>query len=404
MTTINLDRLYRIGLENAIAVKEYKKRFIYDKLYTLTNQKSNEKPPIILISGLQGIGKTTLMLQLFNQIENSFYFSADSILVRASTIYDVVENAYRNGYTTIFIDEIHKYPNWIIELKNVYDSFNISVIASGSSTAALKKGSLKLGRRALNIPLSPLTFSEYVYLQTGEKYVANLNDVLDKKSSIRWLANHPSVEKYYKMYLETGGFPIKQITRNTLFSSIKKMIYEDALSEFNLTKYKVDVCEKLLAFLSSSEPGEFSYTSFSSISDYSKSTVYESVNMLKELELISIIEQRSANSKAKSIVKLLFSHPNLRAAFANQLMIEPSIGALREEYFVFHMKSLDLPIFVPKKMRKNPDYEVLLNDKYKVLEIGGKNKGKSQLMGREGYILDDINLIVLGFVQEIDQK
>ena len=397
-----IDKLYRIAVENAAQVSSYKKRFAYEKVKELLDEEAQGKKPAVLISGLRGIGKTTLMLQLFNDVKGAFYFSADSIIVKTSTIYNIVEEAYRQGYSSIFIDEIHTYPRWTEELKNIYDDFNVRIIASGSSTAAIKKGSIILGRRALDFPLSLLTLREFFYLKENEDYTATIDDVMDRKAAIRWLATHPKAEKYYKEYLSVGGFPIAE--RGIIFKLIKRMIYEDALAEFSLTKNKVDVSERLLGFLSLSKPGEFSYTSFSSMSGYAKSTIYEVVEMLKELGLLRSVEEKTPKAEAKGSMKLLFSHPNLRAAFADQLMKEPEIGALREEYFLFHMANLGYPTFLPKKMKKNPDYNVKIGNSELLFEIGGASKTAKQLGGREGIVLDDEALVVLGFVQRTDQK
>ena len=182
------------------------------------------------------------------------------------------------------------------------------------------------------------------------------------------------------------------------------MIYEDAIAEFSLTKSKVDVMERLLSFLAASTPGEFSYTSFSSLSGYGKSTIYEAVQLLKELGLITIISEKTPKAKAKSTIKLLFAHPNLRAAFAEQLMQEAGIGALREEYFVFHIAQLGFPIFIPKAMKKAPDYEVTIEGRKLLFEIGGASKTRTQLEWREGLVMNDETLMVLGFVQPTDQN
>ncbi|MEM2948761.1 MAG: AAA family ATPase [Candidatus Anstonellales archaeon] len=400
---VELDRLYRIALENAAAVSTYRKRFAYEKLKELVIKRSSGKFPIVLLSGIRGVGKTTLMLQLFSEMNGAFYFSADSILVKTSTIYAIVEQAYREGYDPIFIDEIHRYPRWIEESKNIYDDFGIRVIASGSSTAAIKKGGILLGRRAVDFQLPLLTFGEFFYLRENERYSATMDEVVNKKSAIRWLAAHPKVDRYYKNYFSTGGFPMTVSEKGAIFKLIKRMIYEDALAEFSLTKNKVDVAERLLGFLSLSKPGEFSYTSFSSMSGYAKSTVYEAISMLKELEILRSIEEKTPKSEAKGTMKLLFSHPNLRSAFAEQLMKEPEFGALREEYFLFHMASLGHPIFIPKKMKKNPDYIVKLEDSTLIFEIGGGSKTAEQL-GKKGVVMDDNSLMVLGFVQKTDQK
>lgn len=400
---VDLDKLYRIALENSAAVKEWKKRFLYSKLKKKL-EAGGYKHPAILISGIRGVGKTTLMLQLFSESQDAFYVSADSIAVKSTTIYALVEQVYRTGHKTIFIDEIHKYPLWVEELKNIYDDFSVQIVASGSSVASIKKGSILLGRRALDVPLSPLTFGEFLYLREGQHFNAAMEDVLDRKKTIRWLAEHPQIEKHYKEYLSIGGFPLKTEEKGAIFKLIQRMIYEDAIAEFSLSKSKVDVVEKLLSFLAASTPGEFSYTSFSSLSGYGKSTVYEAVQLLKELGLITIISEKTPKAKAKSTIKLLFAHPNLHAAFAEQLMQEPEIGALREEYFIFHASNLGFPIFIPKAMKKNPDYEVTISSRKLLFEIGGASKTRAQLEGREGLVMNDEALLVLGLVHKTDRK
>ncbi len=402
---VDIDKLYRIALENASQIKGWRKRFLYPELKKrLGAGKGGAKKSAILISGMRGTGKTTLLLQLFNEEKDAFYFSADSIVAKTSTLYAIVEQAYRTGHRTIFIDEIHTYSRWIEEMKNVYDDFDLQIVASGSSIASIRKGAILLGRRATDVPLRPLTFGEFFYLSYGQQYEADLEDVFDKKRMIRWLAEHPHVEKQYKKYLSIGGFPLQAEEKGAIFSLIKRMIYEDAVAEFSLSKNKVDVIESLLSFLAVSRPGEFSYTSFSSMNGYGKSTIYEAITMLKELGLIVVIEEEAPKAKAKATIKILFGHPNLRAAFADQLLQEPGIGALREEYFAFHIAQLGLPIFIPKAMKKSPDYEVKIRNKKLLFEIGGRSKTNEQFEGREGKVITDEHLIVMGFVQKTDQK
>ncbi|MEW6528395.1 MAG: AAA family ATPase [Candidatus Micrarchaeota archaeon] len=403
---IEIEKLYRVAVENTLLVKDYRKRLLYPKLKRLIEEfkGQNMKKPVIIVPGIRGIGKTTLLIQLFDEYKESFYFSADSVLIKSEGLYNTIEHLYRNGYKIIFIDEIHQYVRWINELKNICDNFDLTIVVSGSSTAALKKGAITLGRRAIEMPLSPLTFREFVYILDCADYSASLEEAVDKKNTIHWLAAHPDIEKHYRTYLNLGGFPSGISAKDAIFRLMKKMIYEDALAEFSLSENKVDVAERLLSFLASSKPGEFSYTSFSLMSGYAKSTVYEAARMLYELGIIRYIEEDSPKAKAKATVKLIFSHPNLRSAFADQLMREAELGALREEYFVFHISELGFPIFIPKKMRKVPDYLVKIGEKTVLFEIGGSSKGTSQFEGKKGVVMNDDALIVLGFVQKTDQK
>jgi len=74
------------------------------------------------------VGKTTLMLQYIKENlakeQKAFYFSADSVYFRQSTLLEFVNDLYNlEGHRFFFIDEIHKYANWHQELKNLYDAF-----------------------------------------------------------------------------------------------------------------------------------------------------------------------------------------------------------------------------------------------------------------------------------------
>ena len=68
--------------------------------------------------GPRGVGKTTLLLQyiknkLFKE-GKSFYFSADLVYFQQLNLLQFVSDLHqKEGYTIIFIDEIHKYQGWI---------------------------------------------------------------------------------------------------------------------------------------------------------------------------------------------------------------------------------------------------------------------------------------------------
>lgn len=118
--------------------------------------------------GPRGVGKTTLMLQYIKENllkdRKVFYFSADSIYFQQSTLLEFINDLYNlEGHRIFFIDEIHKYPNWNQELKNLYDSFpDIKVMYSGSSMLELVKGSHDLSRRVKLYHLPGMSFREYL--------------------------------------------------------------------------------------------------------------------------------------------------------------------------------------------------------------------------------------------------
>lgn len=82
---------------------------------------------LIGIIGARGTGKTTLLIQQykkeFSTPEDCLYISADNIYVISSGLFNIAEYFFKYGGKVLLINEIHKYPNWTQELKNIYDSF-----------------------------------------------------------------------------------------------------------------------------------------------------------------------------------------------------------------------------------------------------------------------------------------
>ena len=74
------------------------------------------------------MGKTTLMLQYIklNYPPGSriaLYCTLDSIYFSNHTLLELAEKFYLQGGKHLFLDEVHKYPTWSKELKEIYDLF-----------------------------------------------------------------------------------------------------------------------------------------------------------------------------------------------------------------------------------------------------------------------------------------
>ena len=79
------------------------------------------------IVGPRGIGKTTFLLKY--AIDNgakekaSLYVSADNLYFLNNSLVELVDQLYKETDVRLLcIDEIHKYPNWNQELKNISDT------------------------------------------------------------------------------------------------------------------------------------------------------------------------------------------------------------------------------------------------------------------------------------------
>ncbi len=77
---------------------------------------------MIGISGARGAGKTTLLLQYMkNRLPantQALYASLDDIYFAENPLIYLAEEFYKKGGEYLFLDEVHKYPDWSRELKN----------------------------------------------------------------------------------------------------------------------------------------------------------------------------------------------------------------------------------------------------------------------------------------------
>ncbi|MDY0354223.1 MAG: AAA family ATPase, partial [Bacteroidales bacterium] len=82
---------------------------------------------LIGIRGARGVGKTTLLLQYIKlhlpSDQTVLYVSLDNIWFTGNKIYNLADDFVKNGGKYLFLDEVHKYPGWSQEIKNIYDDY-----------------------------------------------------------------------------------------------------------------------------------------------------------------------------------------------------------------------------------------------------------------------------------------
>lgn len=99
----------------------------------------NWNAQLIAIRGPRGVGKTTLMLQYIKQHYEAYnrealYCTLDSVYFSNHTLLELVDTFYKHGGKHLFLDEVHKYPTWSKEIKEIYDMYpDLRVVFSTSS-------------------------------------------------------------------------------------------------------------------------------------------------------------------------------------------------------------------------------------------------------------------------------
>lgn len=368
--------------------REFKRYFLRD--HALSNRFS-------IIIGQRGIGKTTAMIQhLLEKYDNdrtgrkSLYIQADHFLVARSSLYDIADEFYKLGGELICFDEIHKYPDWSMELKSIHDTFpNLKIMASGSSALEIAKGSHDLSRRAIVYRMFGMSFREFIGMKSGIYLESLLLSTL--------LASHQPVAEtiitelekrglkvlaLFKEYLEYGYYPYfqeyadKSLFYMTLEQNIRTTLESDlpAIHQ-TLNGASIRKIEKLLSIIASLVPFTPDMKSLKNLLGIGDERTLKSY--LKFLEDAGVILTVTKSSKGlremEKPEKIYLNNPNLYHALADSR--DPNGGAIRETFFL-NMLRVAHGVTVPAR----GDFLV---DETTTFEVGGKNKDDGQIRGVE---------------------
>jgi len=356
--------------------------------------------------GPRGVGKTTLLLQyiknnLYNE-NKSFYFTADHVYFQKTTLLEFASQLHqREGFTVLFIDEIHKYVNWNQELKNLYDSFpDLKIVFSGSSMLDLVKGSYDLSRRAKLFHLKGLSFREYLNF-VGDHDIAPIpfdQILLDPASHMQKIARFDQLFTHFTDYLKHGYYPFVFEDLHSYYEKltmvIEKTVFEDIANYYNIKTQSLHYLKKLLIFVASIPPGEINIHNVAQNLGIDDKTTQHYFTILASVGLIRQIPPCGGGGKRIRKAAKVFTNNTTLMHALHQYIGQPVLkGTERELFFIQSLQDADHGIYFCNE----GDYKV----KDVLFEIGGKNKSRRQIKHFEGssfLVKDDIMVPLKGEV------
>ena len=337
--------------------------------------------------GPRGVGKSTMILQYIKEHRNErrmFYVTADHLYFSSHTLVDMVDEFAKEGGEQIFIDEIHKYPDWSRELKQIYESHpDVKVGFTGSSVLDIYKGSADLSRRAPVFFMQGLSFREYLMLfHHIEMPAYTLSQVLDHQAKVPNVSHplplfHDYLQRGYYPFANEGDFALRlrQVLNQTMEVDIPLYAGMNASTGRKL--------KKLLAVIAQSVPFKPVMDSIASVVGVSRNVLPDYFLFMEQAGMIGQLRDDPGGIRGVGKVeKVYLDNTNLAYVLGGS---STDIGNIRETFFYNQMR-----VTSEVTSSRISDFEI----DGKTFEVGGKGKGKKQIAdAKEGYVVkDDIEM------------
>ncbi len=367
-----LYRKYQTLLEN---IPTDFKRYLYPKIAWDSR--------MLGIIGARGVGKTTMLLQYIKEnldAKKALYVSADDLYFTENRLFDLAEDFYKNAGENLFIDEIHKYPDWSRQLKNIYDAFSdMKVVFTGSSILDILKGSADLSRRAIVYKLEGLSFREYLYLFHHYKINAySFEQIIGNDVKLPDI-KHPL--PLFKDYLKRGYYPfgIENEFDLRLSQVIVQTLETDIPQYANLNVGTSRKLKRLLGIIAESVPFKPNFSKLAEILKVSRNWLYDYFSYMEKAGLIAQLRNETGGIRGLGKVdKVYLDNTNIIYNLSGELA---NTGNIRETFF-FNQMRVNHKVISAKKA----DFVI---DNY-TFEIGGKNKTQKQIVNdKSAFVVKD---------------
>ena len=303
----------------------------------------NWEKQLVAIRGSRGVGKTTLIRQYIKEnygisAGEALYCVMDSMYFANHTLLELAEQFHLMGGTHLFLDEVHRYPTWSREIKEIIDLYpNMKITFTGSSLIQILNADADLSRRVLSYTMEGLSFREYLQFYKGIHIpVYSLEDILTNYDDICAETNklfHP--QPLFEEYLRVGYFPFYDGDEEEYYSRIENVIdfiVGQELPQFcgvdpaNTRKVKA-----LIQFLADSVPYELNIAKLSARLELNKNTVLSYINSLGRAELLMLLYSDSKTiTRLQKPDKIYLHDPNMFYA----LGFGEKIGTIRECFLI----------------------------------------------------------------------
>ncbi|WP_458453389.1 ATP-binding protein, partial [Methanobrevibacter sp.] len=401
------------------------------KGYVDTFLQEDTSNKIMVLPGLRGVGKTTLILQVYEYLlkeknvppNNILYISFDDLndFVECN-IREMVEIYLKNMFNAnlrtldekvfIFIDESQVDKNWAKTGKIIYDkSYSIFVIFTGSSALQLENNT-DLARRMRKKIITPLNYAQHIKL----KYNTDVSGLSKALKDLIFTGNvDPAIESEFKAnnsltncveytsndwdeYFKFGAFPIlfdkkshREICED-IIEITERVITKDLSQIKEISSANQANAKRILRYFALQQPGELSHANLANYLKTSSANVNKILDLLEKTHLIFHCEPYGGSAKRiKKSWKYYFATPSIRHALSKKVGnplqgTDDYEGLLLENLIATNLFNLsnreftNFTIYYDANKDKNVDFLIQKDSENIIpIEVGRGKKKKSQI-------------------------
>jgi hypothetical protein len=298
---------------------------------------------LIGIIGPRGVGKTTLLLQQLKRrygVSNeALYISLDDLCFSNNSLYQIAFDFRNRGGKCLFVDEVHKYTQWSIDMRNIFHNLSdLKIVFAGSSIIDLLKQDSDFCRNAITYSLSGLSFREYLErTNISEVSTVDFETLLkDHKEIATGLSANFKPLLHFENYLKSGYYPCVDeqgtINRLILEQYIKQTIETDLNYMDGYDPRNVNRIKQLLHIIAQGVPLKPNIVKLSERIGIHRNTLVVYLFHLEKARLIQLLYPSG------SIISILQKPHYVFLNNANIAYIitekEPEINSLRKTFFM----------------------------------------------------------------------
>lgn len=371
MTNNDYQQIENLFLEKISKIDTRFVRYIFHAI--------NWNARLIGIKGARGVGKTTLLLQriklAFKKTDTVFYVSLDNLWFQSHTLPELAEWLYRRGVRHLFLDEVHKYPDWSVVIKNIYDTYDdLNIVYTGSSMLEIDHSRADLSRRQTLYTLHGMSFREYLIIHKIKTIEAiPFTQLLEAhQEAAMEISREIPVAKHFADYLKSGYYPFQIEAGEDYLARLDetaKLVIETDMPAVEKVSYPtIQKTKQLLMVVAGNTP---LVPNMTKLSEQLETTRDMCLKMLYTLDRAGLLLLLTRNVKDyKHLVnpeKIFLGNTNLMYALGSHV----NEGTLRETFFLNQL-SLAHEVSAPKQG------DFLVDRKY-LFEVGESRKTFSQI-------------------------